>query len=272
MNHTTDINPSLVAEKIQSLRYIMGMKIFQAAVLMGVDKIRYEQIESGEVPPTAGEIKKLCAYIKLSPDWINDADTTLREFESKVYDVCESFQGRKVEYRDKPPTLLCGKLQIVRQAHHFDRDQMANILGLSFQLYASYERGSPNLPKVYFDRFTNIFRIPGYWLLDDHITVDEFQRFYRRKEKMQTEAIAGMKHFRCRIDSEGGIHLPYALCKSLNIGTNSKMIFELKDEVIQLSKTPKTCFFCNSDCDLITFENYWICPKCAEEMSDLIGY
>lgn len=271
MKLVLETKQELIVEKLKSLRQIIGLQVFQAAEYLSISKLHYLQIETGEVLPSQAEIDKLCSFIKLPKTWIRNSDESLHDFEQRVYDRLADMQSRKVEFREKAPEKLGDKIKVIRKAHGLTKDQMSNILGLTYKLYSSYERGDPNIPKVYFDKITTVFRIPAYWLLDDHISIDEFDEFYRKREKMQTEAITSMEHYICKVDKEGGIHLPYAVSKTLNIAPNTSLAITASDDgTFQIAKAWKRCRFCNSDDDLITFENFNICRKCIHQMDVLV--
>lgn len=272
MKNYTDAELKLITEKFISLRQIIGLEDYQAAEYLSISKIRYSQIESGEVFPSQTEIDKLCYLIKLPKTLIRDNTESLREFEERVYSRLEEMRSRKVEYRGKSPQKLGAKLRVVRKSHYLTQDQMANILGLTYKLYSSYERGDPNIPRVYFDKVTTIFRIPQYWLLDDHISTDDFENFYREREKMQTEAIASLQHYVCRVDKDGGIHIPYAVCRNLKLThTTGLVITQNDDNTFQISKAAQTCWFCGCNEEITAYKNFAMCKSCIENMTELVG-
>lgn len=271
MEKYTEAEKDLITKKLKSFRQVVGLRPYQAAEYLSTSKIRYSQIESGEVFPSDAEIDKLCDFIKFPKSWIRNSEETLRDFEQLVYDKLQAMQSRKVEYREEAPKKLGAKIKIVRETHYLTLDQMANILGLTYKLYCSYENSSPNLPRVYFDKITALFRIPEYWLLDDHISVDAFESFYKRWEQMQAETIISQQHYRCKVDKEGGIHLPYAVCKLLQLTPTTNLIATPRDDgTLQISKAWKTCWFCGSSKVTTTYQNYVMCKSCIKNMGKLV--
>lgn len=67
-----------------------------------------------------------------------------------------------------------------------------------------------------------------------------------------------------RIDELGRIVIPRHMRRAVGFETKTPIKFEVVDGGVLLTKAADTCIICNSDKNLVSIKDKWICEDCKK--------